>query len=51
LIAGIVILSSSATSLWVSLPGATGVAKPAVVNGGMDAWIAVAITVSLASAR
>ena len=48
LIAGIIILGTTVTGWWASLPGADGVPKPAVVKGGMDAWIAIGITVGMA---
>lgn len=48
LIAGIIILGTTVTGWWACMPGADGVAKPAVVRNGIDAWIASVITVGMA---
>ncbi len=48
LIAGLIILGTTVAGWWACMPGADGVAKPAVIKGGIDAWIASAITVAIA---
>ena len=48
LIAGVIILSATLSGWWAALPGPDGVAKAAVVKNGVDAWIAIGITVGLA---
>jgi hypothetical protein len=48
LIAGIVVLGATVSGWWACMPGADRVANPAVVRGGLDAWISCGITVGLA---
>ena len=47
LLIGIITISASLGGLWFSLPTADGQMKPFLANG-VDTWVAVAITVSLA---
>ena len=48
LIAGALVSLATVSGLWACLPGADGLAKPALVKNGIDAWVAIAITCGFA---